>query len=360
MKSNLGRITLLLLLPFTLFGAFRWEVALNKKRVVQDEAILLTYRCYFTGEAYGTSIDIAFSEATEHAFRIEALSADDKIIDDNRISTFKYVLFPNRAGELHVNAKAILRTTSKEQVENAVIGRDNMEYYQFDKDEIALPQALLHVKRVDVDLVGKYTLHVTLDKQKTKPFEPVHLRIEFAGVGNIDRFKPFSLDIQGAQIFTEKPFLRYRLTQDGYKGEVLQKFAIVSEHNFTIPKLGITVYDIEKQKDIVLAYDARRIIVANPYKKEALLDTKSEDTPTDDFSIIYYLFTLLLGILIGWHLHEFVQKRSRQREQNNFKSIKDVKTMLTYLALQGGYDALIAEAEQKNLSLGEIKKRLKK
>ncbi|MEA3522718.1 MAG: hypothetical protein U9R50_07065, partial [Campylobacterota bacterium] len=350
MKLNLGKYLLILLLPLLLNAAHRWELEVSKTDLVIGEATLFSYTCFFEGEAYGTSIDIEIP-AEHDDYSIEVYKVSENIINDNRQNHFQYVVFPKRSGEIEVSLKAELRKTSREQVENAVIGRDNVEYYQFEKAEDTLPSTSLHVSPIQTQLVGDFALHVRLDKEKLSAYEPLHVSIIFEGIGNLDQYKPFELDIASTDIFREKPERKYRLTPEGFKGSITQKFAIVSDTNFTFPKFSLEIYNSKLGKNQHLITHEKALHVKPAFAKKELLDPPQEDEEKPlNFSWIYYFLTLVTGVILGWYAKLYLAQYHNEKKQKSFTQAKDAKTLLTHLALEGGHEKLIEQAQNEKWS----------
>jgi len=356
MKSNLGNYLLFLLLPLLLNASHRWELEVSKLDLVVGEATLLSYTCFFEGEAYGTSIDIEIPEQ-HNDYSIEVYKVRENIINDNRQNHFQYVVFPKRSGEIEVSLKAELRKTSREQVENAVIGRDNVEYYQFEKAQDTLPSISLHVAPVSAKLVGDFALHVSTDKEELSAYEPLHVSITLEGIGNLDIYKPLELNIENVDIFQEKPERNYRLTPEGFKGSVTQKFAIVSDKNFSLPAFSLEVYSPKKARGQHLSSKKKSLHVRPSFKKKTLLDPlQDDDYKPWSWSWIYYLFTLISGILVGWYAHLYLIQYKSSMKNKRVMQVKDAKTLLTHLALEGGHEVLIEKAQAECWSMKQILK----
>ncbi len=360
MKPNLGKYLLFLLIPLLLNAAHRWELEVSKLDLVVGEATLLSYTCFFEGEAYGTSIDIDIS--TNHDdYSIEVYKERENIINDNRQNHFQFVVFAKRSGEIKISLKAKLRKTSRAQVENAVIGRDNVESYQFEKAEDILPPVSLHVKPIGTKLVGDFSLHVSVDKEALKAYEPLHINITFEGTGNLDTYKPLELNIADVDIFQEKPKRNYHLTPEGFQGSVTQRFAIVSDKNFSLPEFSLDVYNPKKSKIKHLDIKKQSLHVKPSFKKEALLDSlQDDDKHAWNWSWIYYLFTLISGVLIGWYAHLNLMQYKKSIENRYVTQAKDAKTLLTHLALEGGHEALIEQAQGEHWNMKQILKAMEK
>lgn len=357
MKANRGSfLWLLILIPFLLRASqHHWEAEMSREDAVIGEAVLAEFVCHFDDAAYGTSIEIQLNKEDQN-FRYAIYKESEHIIDGARENRYAFLLFPKRAGTLHVSLEALFKKTTREQVENAVIGRDNMESYQFAKTRETLPELTLHVSDPKANLVGSFDLSVHYSQHKVALFEPFHMTLQIDGTGNSDQIQPLAFSIEGVQQFHEAPKEDFERTKEGYRGSYIQKFAFVSEHNFSVPAINIRYFDTRTRSLKTLHHDAIDVTVASPYTKAMLLDEVDDETSVLPEGWIYYLLTLLTGSALGWYAHQMYNER--QRKPKTAPLQKDAKTLLRDLALKGGHEALINRAEREQWSLKRIQNAL--
>jgi hypothetical protein len=165
----------------------------------------------------------------------------------------------------------------------------------------ALPQG--------ADIYGNFKMSATVDKQKTKANEPVNLTITIKGIGNVDDIEEYKLSIKDAIVYADKPVRKIYTNDKEEMGEFTQKFAIVSDRNFTIEPLEFTFFDGENEKIKHLKSEQFNIEVAGSLiKTQTAQLQKKEPTQhaTPKTKIIYdkasktqlILFTLG-GFLLG-------------------------------------------------------------
>ena len=105
MKNNLGKLYLLLLFPFFLFAnsdLASYTLTSNKKDVVEKEAVEVT----FTASQKDHTNTMFFFLEPHKSSDYEIILLDkytQTVSSHNNLTTFKYLLFPLKAGEIHVD-----------------------------------------------------------------------------------------------------------------------------------------------------------------------------------------------------------------------------------------------------------------
>ena len=369
MRQNRGSVwgAIFLFVATLLYGGepYSWSLKTNKSSVYVNEAVEVEYTCNFEDRAYLYVIEFN-PEGESDEYRMLPLGEVETIKASKRSNTYRYVLFPKKAGHKAFHFRALMRKTTKASIENSVIGRDNVEEYEFSDKEAVLPVLELEVRGHRERMTGRFGLNVTLDKNETRAYEPVHLDVQVKGEGDFDQMQDFDLHIDGVKIFSEPGEKHYRLTKDGFKGEWEQKFSLVAEKSFTIKPLELRYFDIDKKERVVLRSDAFDVAVKEGYKREELLDKidKKEKSDWWSWSYLYYFLTFIVGVIIGRFIAQF---RRLQKEPQGFdaeiEGCTSVKSLLTKLVMSGDarYRAVIEKYEKmgETASLGALKKELK-
>lgn len=367
MRQNRGRFLGLVLLfaSVLLFGSepYEWSLKTTKSSAYVNEAVEIEYTCRFQDEAFLHVIEFTPESETE-SYRLLPLGVIEKRTEGRRSDTYRYVLFPKKPGQRTFDFTALMRKTTKASIENSVIGRDNVEDYSFSDTDVALPAVHLEVIGHQEKMTGHFILNVTLDKKEVKAYEPVHLDILVGGEGDFDQMQDFQLVIEGVKIFSEPGEKYYKLTKNGFKGEWKQKFSLVGDKDFTISPIVLRYFDIAKKERVVLRSEAFSVNVKEAYTKEELLDdVEDESASWWSWWYLNYLFTFLLGVLLGRYLS---QLRWPDKETKGFAdeidACRSVNSVLTKLVMRGDerYRPLIQkyEALGKKASVKELKKEI--
>jgi hypothetical protein len=369
MRQSLGRVwgAIFLFVATFVYGGepYSWSLTTNKSSVYVNEAVEVEYTCTFEDKAFLYVIEFN-PEGESDEYRMLPLGEVETIKESKRSNTYRYVLFPKKAGHKAFHFKALMRKTTKASIENSVIGRDNVEGYAFTDREAVLPDVILDVLEHKEKMTGRFVLSATLDKNEVKAYEPVHLDVKVEGEGDFDQMKDFDLHIDGVKIFSEPGEKHYRLTKDGFKGEWEQKFSLVAEKSFTIKPLELRYFDIDKKERVVLRSDAFDVAVKEGYKREELLDKPEVKRSSGwwSWSYLYYLLTFTVGVIIGRFITQFQRVyKEPQGFETEIEASTSVKNLLTKLAISGDlrYRDVIQKYEKMgaNASLRELKKELR-
>jgi hypothetical protein len=138
----------------------------------------------------------------------------------------------------------------------------------------------LHVKPLpnNAKLVGNFTIHAYADKLEINPSEPVNVTVEVDGEGDLEDMASFKPYINGVNVFAEKIEI--------HGNKLTQKFALVSDKDFTIPAFSIAFYNLKTQRVKKISTKPIYIKVKGAIKaKEDKLNIK-RDTSTNESNLL--------------------------------------------------------------------------
>jgi len=356
MKKNLGRVFFIIavFLQASLFAStYEWSSSVNKKSAYVNEAIYLKYECIFSDKAELYSID--FNPRGDYErYRVEILRENSTIIDGKKINSYEFVLFAKKAGELEISLEALMKKTTKESIEETVIGRDNFKKEQVVKESIKQQIFKVEIKETAVQLVGDFTIEVKKREPHVKAHEPYHLSVNIKGLGDLQTIEPLVFEIAGVKVFASEIALKKHLSKDGVEAELSQKFAFVSDKDFTIPKLEITYFSLKDEKLQKLTIDAVDVKVESGFIKEELLDKIDEKKWYFELSYLYYLLTFLSGYIVA-KVKIKREPKTQNRDAVFYKKIDNATSLdelMILLVLEDAkkYDFLIKEIEAKKIT----------
>lgn len=361
MRRNRGNavLWLLCLMPLWL-GAqttYRWSATQSATTAAVHEAVVVEYSCRFDTQAYEYIIKFDPPRETSD-YQLVLERADGRITDGKRISTYRFVLFPKRAGPLELHFTASMEHTSKASIENTVIGRDNVEKIDFTAKTVALPTVSVAVKGHDAPYAGHVRLDAEVDARNVDAYTPVQVRIRLEGYGNLDRVEPFVFDIPGVKLFGDEPQKALTLGEKGYMGTITQQFAVVSAGDFVVPAVTFRYYDTETGQVQALKtppVSVRVNAAAVPEKRADEAATETAKRSGDGISWLHLLLALAAGVVIGRFLLPVrVEAGERLPLPERLKQCKDPAKFAAYLTL---YDAdayrEIIDAIEERLARGE-------
>ncbi|MBR1933787.1 MAG: BatD family protein [Prevotella sp.] len=248
------------------------RVSANKKRVVEQEPVLLTYKVY-------TLVDLTQLEGKmpdlkgfhtqevalpqEKSFKIEQLDGRNY----RTVTWSQYVMFPQITGKLQVpsitfNGIVVQRNRNIDPFEAFFNGGSG---YVEVKKAIQAPSIEIQVDPLPQRPagfsggVGKFNISASLDKTEVKANDPITLRVVVSGTGNLKLIKepvvgfPKDFDRYDAKV-TDKT----RLTTNGVEGSMIYDFLAVPRHQgeFDIPAIEFTYYDTASKQYKTVKTDA--------------------------------------------------------------------------------------------------------
>ena len=237
------------------------KVSANKRRVHEQEPILLTYKVYTLvdlTQLEGKMPDLQgfhtqeVSLPQQKSFKIETVNGRPY----RTVTWSQYVMFPQITGKLTIpsitfNGIVVQQNRNVDPFEAFFNGGSG---YVEVKKQIQAPSVDIMVDPLPqrpADFsggVGKFNISAQLSKTEVKANDPVTLRIIVSGTGNLKLIKqpavnfPNDFDKYDAKL-TDKS----KLTVNGLEGSMVYDFLAVPRHpgKFEIPAVRFTYYDTQ-------------------------------------------------------------------------------------------------------------------
>ncbi|MDO9179712.1 MAG: hypothetical protein Q7U16_15535, partial [Agitococcus sp.] len=334
MKLSLGKFLFVWILFVSHgWGAYQWRVLEVPARLLVGESGVVRYECVFDTSAADYTID--FKPAQSEGYKAAILTQRDQIKGGKRVQTYDVLITPKQAGKIDVKLEALIRHTTFASIENATIGRDNVKKYDFDDAQVILPSVKIDVNENTAGLIGNLTLEVRTDAKAVRAHEPLHLSIIVRGSGNLDRLIPYELNISGVKVFSQPPQKSLTASKDGFEGEIVQEFALVSRESYTIEPFSLRYFDTDKKRIVTLKSKSLYVEVGEGYEPSSLLDTPE----LSDWSTLarYSLYTALViaGVVLGEGARRLWRLRPRRKAKQFWDEAKSSKELVILLSLAG-------------------------
>ena len=240
------------------------RVSASKRRVIEQEPILLTYKVYtLVGltDLSGKMPDLKNFYTREvplpnqKSFSVEMLNGRPY----KTVTWSQYVMFPQQSGKLEIPSITF----------NGIVVQQNRNIDPFEaffnggsgyvevKKQIKAPGITIDVDPLPARPanfsggVGSFNISAQIDQTEVKANDPVKLRVIVSGLGNMKLLKqpdvkfPKDFDKYDAKV-TDKS----KLTTNGLEGSVIYDFLAVPRHagKFEIPPIEYVYYDIKERQ----------------------------------------------------------------------------------------------------------------
>ena len=235
------------------------KVSASKKRVHEQEPILLTYKVYTLvslTQLRGDMPDLKsfYTQEVElpqqKSFSIETVNGRPY-----RTTTWsQYVMFPQMTGKLEIPSitfEGIVVQQNRNIDPFEAFFNGGSGYVEV-KKKIVAPSIDIQVDPLPdrpagfSGGVGKFNISAQLDKTETKANDPVSLRIIVSGTGNLKLIKQPVVDIpKDFDKYEPKITDKSRLTSNGIEGSMIYDMLIVPRHQgkYEIPPVEFTYFD---------------------------------------------------------------------------------------------------------------------
>lgn len=366
MKKNLGKIFLFLLLPFTLLGDSNladFSLSVNKKDVVIKEPIEITFQA--KQKDYTNSMFFFLEIKKNDAYEVVLLDqVTKKISNHNSSTTFKYLLFPLKSGDIDVNFDFTIKVASDGDLAKIYTGgRDNVKWMDTLNSKVEVPSLHLHVSPLSqkVDLVGDFTLDAKLQKSDINQYGSANIRYTLSGAGYTEKNLQLLSKIPNVTAFSQVTDLVSKATSNGYEIRREYSYALSSKSNFTILPIEIKAYSPKQNKYYTLKSSSYDIKVSSIDPKTLIDNKEFPPTKNYDFENLKDIGIALLIFLAGFVSAKVAPslnfQRGKREKRGKFQDIKESKTPkeLMIVLLQN-YKTSITEKYINELELLEYKK----
>jgi tetratricopeptide (TPR) repeat protein len=240
------------------------KVSANKKRVHEQEPILLTYKVYTLvalTQLEGKMPDLKGFHTQEvplpqqKSYKVETVNGRSY----QTVTWSQYVMFPQITGKLQIpsltfNGIVVQQNRSVDPFEAFFNGGSG---YVEVKKQIVAPGIEILVDPLPTRPsnfsggVGKFNISAQLNKTEINANDPVSLRIIVSGVGNLKLIKQPTLNLpKDFDKYDAKVTDKTKLTSQGVEGSMIYDFLMVPRHQgkFEIPPVEFTYYDTGEGK----------------------------------------------------------------------------------------------------------------
>lgn len=235
------------------------RVSANKRRVHEQEPILLTYKVYTLVELTqleGKMPDLTGFHTQEvqlpqpKSFHIEKVNGRNY----RCVTWSQYVMYPQMTGKLEIPSitfKGIVVQQNRAVDPFEAFFNGGSGYVEV-KCDIVAPSITVDVVPLPTRPanfsggVGHFNISAQLDKKEVKAGEPITLRVVVGGVGNLKLLKqpvvefPKDFDKYDAKVVDKT-----KLTSNGVEGNMIYDFLAVprNQGKYTIPSVQLVYYD---------------------------------------------------------------------------------------------------------------------
>lgn len=237
------------------------KVSANKKRVHEQEPVLLTYKVYTLVNL--TQLEGKMPELTgfhtqeiplpqQKSFHMEKVNGKTY----GAVTWSQYVMYPQMTGQLKIppiTFKGIVVQENRNVDPFEAFFNGGSGYVEAKRDIVA-PGMTIQVDPLPAKPtgysggVGKFTISAQLNKTEVKAGDPITLRVIIGGNGNLKLIKQPAVDFpKGFDKYDPKVTDKTKLTSTGVGGNMIYDFLVVprNQGKYTIPAVSFIYYDVD-------------------------------------------------------------------------------------------------------------------
>ena len=254
------------------------KVSASKKRVVEQEPVLLTYKVYTLvslTQLEGKMPDLKGFHTQEiplpqeKSFKVEQYNGRNY----KTVTWSQYVMFPQMTGTLEVppltfNGVVVQQNRYVDPFEAFFNGGSG---YVEVKKKIQAPGVQIEVDPLPARPggfsggVGHFTMKAEMDHTELKANDPLTLRVTVSGTGNLKLIKqPVVKFPKDFDTYDPTTTDKTRLTTNGIDGSIVYEYLAVPRHQgqFDIPPVEFIYYDTQKKQYVTLTSEPFHLDVA--------------------------------------------------------------------------------------------------
>lgn len=251
----------------------------NKTNAYEQEAILLTYKVYFTVNL--RELEIKMPDLKGFLTQEVELQRGQPTLEHyqgrnyNTIVWSQYVLFPQQAGKLEIpsiNFDATVAVRTQRSIDPFDMFFNGGSSYVDVRKTISTPKLTVNVTPLPTGKpasfaggVGEFDLKSSITTTELKANEAVTLKLEISGVGNMKLVSTPDVDFpQDFETYDPKVDNKFSLTRNGLSGKKVIEYLAIPRHagTFTIPPVEFSYFDLKTKSYKTLTTEPYELNVA--------------------------------------------------------------------------------------------------
>lgn len=273
------------------------KVSANKRKVYEQEPILLTYKVYTLVDL--TQLEGKMPELTgfhtqeiplpqQKSFHIERVNGKPY----RNVTWSQYVMYPQMTGKMEIPSitfKGIVVQQNRSVDPFEAFFNGGSGYVEVKRNIVApsikidvLP--LPHKPANFSGGVGKFNISAQLNKNELKAGDPLSLRIVVGGIGNLKLIKQPVVNFpKDWDKYDPKVTDKTKLTSNGLEGNMIYDILAVprNQGHYTIPPVELTYYDTSLNQYKTIKTQSFEIEVAKGDGSRSSVVDYSKDQPKD-------------------------------------------------------------------------------
>ncbi|MEL6191556.1 MAG: BatD family protein [Bacteroidota bacterium] len=269
----------------------------SKSNVMQGEQFSVTFKLYMGATISGLNL---VESPSFKSFWVEEINTENaqpkaEIYNGKRFNVAtikKVILFPQRSGKLTIDKmklEANIKVRGPRRRSQSIFD-SFFETYQDVPFEFSSSPVSVNVKALPSagrpadfsGAVGSYTLDVTLDKNETETGEPVTMKVNLKGKGNIKTLETPKLDFPpDFEVYDPQVADKFSKSGGVISGSKTFDFLIIPRNpgNYKLPQVSWSYYDLAKGRYVSLQSDSYNLQVSGEAQEasNAPLVTQKED-----------------------------------------------------------------------------------
>jgi len=350
-------------------SGFIFKMSASKTKVAVGENFVVKVELIEPLNESGS--DIKYIAPNFNGFRAMPLGDGQVIEQANQVvRTINYIVTATKPGEFTIApARAKIGVQIAPQAAQSPFG-----FFGADIQWKNISSNALKIKAVElpssVGLIGNFKIKTKVDKLKVKKNKPLNYTLIIEGEGSLDDFEDPKFNIDNVTVMSDDSEIEHKFENGKFYSRYRKHYVFISNRDFEIPSISITVYNPKNRKLYKIASDKIDIKVSKIKSIASLLNEGSnsdrpkiqtqkvntnaatnkqaeETSKIEDIILdkeyykrkyrgtisyaqlgLFLLLGLILGALGGVFVPKYLQKRAAKKGAKLYGSYKEALNIL--------------------------------
>lgn len=320
---------------------FSLKMSANKTKVIAGEPFVLTV--YFSlKEGVRLSQDVQYTPPVLSDFVVANISEQSSHRKGSyQIQEIQYIVTPQKEGNFTI-APAQAKIGVADRSRRDIFGLSfATKWMQTNSNDLAIEVVS---PSIESDLVGDFTVDISIDKKEIEANKPVNLKIRIEGKGNLEGYEFPKYEIDGVTVYSDEATIESKIVDASIYSIYTKSFAFIADTDFTIPLREISVYNPESSDKKTLKIPSFNIkvegskAVTSQAKVQTMVETKEPLEPevirekVEVLSVAWWM--LAVAFVLGGLLMYIAQLAPKwfKRKEKRYKESEALKILYGHMS----------------------------
>jgi hypothetical protein len=166
---------------------------------------------------------------------------------DTTVHELKYLLIPQKRGKFTIPPAGLRVGLEDLNTQSDPFGlfETPIKWYSMRSKPITIS---VESAPKGVDLIGNFKVTSKVDKERTKPNQPINYTLKIEGVGSLEDMEDPVFDIPNVTVYSDNAVVKSKLVNGKLISTYTKKYVFISNASFIIPEIKLKEFDYTTKK----------------------------------------------------------------------------------------------------------------